>query len=269
MRFFMFKRNKKRDKNDNDNLDEEYKNESEKLVEQKMDAIQKDLDVLEPKDKIDTTSIPNDLTDLQQEIIEEDKRKLTQKDTSISGKNKIVTAKFKPELKSILPVWVEKPFYYITPNEKLKDRNLLWKKEWSDFLLQWANAKDKYIIEIILLQQEYPFKNPVIHKQLKRNQLEVIGDHLVLNKLGKWRSKNKSHIRLYWESIEETAETIYQWSFERGNKYLGVFDILDADQAFSELPKDEIYECMLILIRTKKAEWADKKKEMIYLLFPT
>jgi hypothetical protein len=268
------KKRDKKDKSDKNNnlehLDDDYKPESEKLVEQKMADIQARIESLDSKKEIDAKSIPKDLADLEKELEKERLEARTKGiKTSITGKNKYVTAKFKPELKNILPVWVDKPFYYITPNEKLSERRKLWQKEWADFFLQWANAKDKYIVEILLLQQEYPFKNPVINKQLKKDQLELIGDYLVEQGIGEWRNKKKTHLRVYWESLEETAETIFQWAFERGNRYLGIFDVLDSGQPFSELTQEEIYKCLIILVRVKKAEWADKKREMIYLLFPT
>ena len=196
------------------------------------------------------------------------KKKPVQLGTQIKSTTSPATAKFKPELKDILPVWIEKPYYYITPAEKFQDKRKLWQKEWADFLLQWANAKDKYVVEILTLQKEYPFKNPVINKQLNNDQLQLIGDFLTEKTEALWKNKNKTHLRIFWEPLEETAEKIYDWAFERGQKYIGVFDVLDSKQVFADLSSDEILECLIILVKEKKGEWADKKKEMVYLIFP-
>lgn len=272
----MFK-NKKKDEKDKkkqntDELPEDYKTEKEKLIENKMDEIETSLKKYEDKGETDLSSIPRDLSDLQKEIDQEHKQvpinETNKASSQIKSQVSPAIAKFKPIMKDILPVWIEKPFYYVTPAEKFQDRRKLWQKEWADFLFRWANANDKYVIEILALQKEYPFKNPVINKELNIDQLQLIGDYLVENNSGIWKTKNKSHIRIYWEPLEETAEKIYLWAFDRGQKYIGVFDILDSKQIFSELSTEEIYDCLLLLVKNKKGEWADKKKEMVYLLFP-
>jgi hypothetical protein len=267
----MFKNNKKKNNDKKDeNLPDEFISEKDKLIENKMEEIETSLKKYEEKSELDLSSIPDDLSELELEIHSEQSQNIAPKNkTQISGKDSPATARFKPDLKNILPTWIEKPYYYITPSEKLLERRKLWQKEWADFLLQWANAKDKYLIEIITLQQEYPFKNPVISKQLTLEQLRIIGDFLEESKTALWKNKNKTHIRIYWETLESTADEIFSWAFERGQKYIGVFDILDAKQPFSDLPSEEIYECLVLLVKEKKGEWADKKKEIVYLLFPS
>lgn len=270
----MFKNRKKEEKDKKkqnlDDLPEKYASEKEKLIEHKMDEIETSLKKYDEKQELDVSSIPEDLSNLELEIQKEQQKqkKSIKPNEKVRSQITPVTAKFKPELKDILPVWIEKPYYYITPAEKFEAKRKLWQKQWSDFLLQWANTKDKYLVGILELQKEYPFKNPVINKQLSNDQLRLIGDYLTEEGNGLWKNKNKTHLRVYWEPLEETAEKIYEWAFERGQKYLGVFDILDAKQLFSELSSEEINECLLLLIKKEKAEWADKKKEMVYLLFP-
>lgn len=273
----MFKNRKKEEEEKNkrtqnvENLPEEFKSEKEKLVENKMEEIETSLKKYEDQTKIDMSSIPSDLTDLEKEIKQEQvakAKKSKSKQTHIKNSTTQVSAKFKPELKDILPVWIEKPFYYITPQEKFQDRRKMWQKEWGDFLIQWANSKDKYIVEILALQKEYPFKNPIINKELTNEQLQLIGDYLTENGTGEWKNKNKTHLRVLWEPLEETAEKIYIWAFQRGQKYVGVFDILDSKEIFADLSSEEIYECLILLVKNKRGEWADKKKEMVYLLFP-
>ena len=270
----MFKNRKKdeeeKKKRDLKHLPDEYVSEKEQLIESKMDEIETSLKKYDQNKDIDVSSIPEDLSKLEQEIKKEKiSKKTTQNKPKIKSKTSPVTARFKPELKDILPVWIEKPYYYVTPADKFLEKRKMWQQQWSDFLIQWANAKDKYLVEILALQKEYPFKNPVINKQLNADQLVLIGDFLTEEGKGLWKNKNKSHLRIYWEPLEESAEKIYDWAFKRGQKYVGVFDILDSKQIFAELSSEEIYECLVILVKNKKGEWADKKKEMIYLLFPS
>ena len=270
----MFKNRKKdeaeKKKQDVKQLPDEYVPEKEQLIESKMEEIETSLKKLDGKKDIDMSSIPKDLSQLEEEIEKEQKSKKAKINASkIKSTTSPATARFKPELKDILPVWIEKPFYYVTPAEKFLEKRKMWQKEWSDFLIQWANAKDKYLVEILTLQKEYPFKNPVINKQLNTEQLILIGDFLTEEGKGLWKNKNKSHLRIYWEPLEESAEKIYEWAYERGQKYVGVFDVLDSKQLFAELSIEEINECLTILVKNKKGEWADKKKEMVYLLFPS
>lgn len=267
-------RNRKKDeekkkKQNIEDLPENYTPEKEKLIEAKMEEIVSSIDKESEKKKVDLSSIPKDLSELEIELQKEQtKKKQPISKTQIKSTTTPVTAKFKPEMKDILPVWIEKPYYYITPAEKFQERRKLWQKEWADFLNQWANAKDKYVVELLALQKEYPFKNPVINKQLSNNQLQLIGDFLTETNNALWKNKNKTHLRIYWEPLEETAEKIYEWAFERAQKYIGVFDIMDSKQVFADLSSDEIMKCLIILVNEKKGEWADKKKEMVYLLFP-
>ena len=138
----MFKDHKKEDKQkkkqNTKDLPEEFKSEKEKLVENKMEEIESSLKKLDNKSNIDMSSIPDDLSKIEEEIKRETERtgQKKQKKQHIKNSSTQVSAKFKPELKDILPVWVEKPFYYITPQEKFQDRRKMWQKEWADFLIR-------------------------------------------------------------------------------------------------------------------------------------
>ena len=244
-------------------MPDKYTSETEKLIEQKMDEIQDSVKKIDNEQQVDLSSIPADLSKLEKEIQFEKKKKVSAEKSAVTqfkSKESPATASFKPELKDILPLWIEKPFYYITPSDKFQDRRKLWQKEWADFLLQWASFKEEYVVEILALQKEYPFKNPVINKELSNDQLQLIGDYLIENNNGEWKTKSKSHIRVIWEPLETTADKIYQWAFNHGQKYVGIYDILDSKQVFAELSNDEIQECLVLLVKNKKGEWADKKK---------
>jgi hypothetical protein len=268
----LFRRRKKKgdDKEEEtQESNEEYIHPSEKIVEKKMSEIRSKVNQIDPVKQVDISSIPTDLSDLEQEIQQEDAQKFEElKKTRIHGKKGIVRAKIKPEIKDILPVWVEKPFYYIKPPAKFTDRIEQWQDSWGTFLLQWADAKDQYIVTILDLMQEYPFKNPIIGKSLSKDQLESVGNYLVENKYALWKGKRKTHLRLFWEDQEQTAEVIFNYFFDRGQRYVGVFDLVDAKQTWSILPTEELYSYLIILVKNKKAQWADKKREMIYLVFP-
>ncbi|MFV2014715.1 MAG: hypothetical protein ACC656_04765, partial [Candidatus Heimdallarchaeota archaeon] len=62
------KRGKKREEDD---LEDEYKPESEKLVEKQMKVISEKMDTLGVQGEVDTSSIPKDLSELETEIAHE------------------------------------------------------------------------------------------------------------------------------------------------------------------------------------------------------
>ena len=264
----MFRKIKSKEKEISDTKEED-KHPSEKLVQEKMKQLQTKADQINNPQKIDISTIPKDLSDLEQEIQQEDAlKKQEDKKTRIYGDKGIVRAKLKPEIKDILPVWVEKPIYYITPPTKLPSRVQQWLEAWAPFLLQWSDAKDLYIVPILDLMKEFPFKNPVIKKALTKDQLIAIGDHLVTQKTALWKGKNKTHLRLFWEDPEQTAESIFQWTLAHGQQYVSTFDLIESKQPWSNLPSEELYEFLIILVKKNKAQWADKKREMVYVLFP-
>lgn len=275
----MFRLRRKKDKEEDNNKEKDGSDQpsstpeevqaqgSDRLVEERMTELRRTTDRVSPEQQVDLSDIPEDLEDLQAEVEAEDRADKRHKDR-VTDKAGVVRARLKPAVKDILPVWVEKPFYYITPPEKMEARREQWAEAWATFLVQWADAKDLYIVEIIQLMQEYPFKNPVISKALGQDQLVLVGDHLVERGDARWRDDRKRQLRILWESEEETAEEVFQWAFDRGQRYVGVFDMLEAGQPWSVLPTEELYRFLVILVRKDKAEWADRKKEMIYVLFP-
>src|SRR3989304_4969944 len=103
------------------------------------------------------------------------------------------------ELRSVFPLWVEKPIYWITPDKKFTSRHSQWLKEWGDFVLQFAAAKKVYVIVIRDVMQEFPFKNHLIGKSLTSDQLILITDHLVSSKKARWLDPQRTRVQAFWQ----------------------------------------------------------------------
>jgi hypothetical protein len=173
--------------------------------------------------------------------------------------------KISPEVREILPPWIEKPWRYITPNEE--EMRLKWLASWGDFVMDFAEATEEPMLKIRDIKNEFPFKNPIIKKSLSLEQLQDIGDDLEKREHAKWWDKNKRKLRLYWMTLSEVSDEIYDWAIDRGMLDLAVFDLKEAKQPWSKIPSNELYAVLIILVDSKNADWANKEKDAIRLRY--
>ncbi len=173
--------------------------------------------------------------------------------------------KISPEVREILPPWIEKPWRYITPNdEEMKQQ---WLASWGAFVMDFAEASKEPMIKIRDIKSEFPFKNPIIKKSLSLEQLQDIGDDLERREQAKWWDKNKRKLRVYWMTLSEVSDEVYDWALDHGMLDLAVFDLKEAKQVWSKIPSNELYVVLTILVDSKNADWANKEKDAIRLKY--
>jgi len=174
------------------------------------------------------------------------------------------------QLKEILPEWIDKPWMYVTPeHQKQLDS---WCADWSNFILEYARINIKHIIHIEEERSEYPFRNKQAKKELDREQLQVIGDYIVAQEMGIWWDKKKIRLRLYWRTLDEWADIIYEWSIKTGRaagaeRVMTTIDIQEAGQPWSTIPQADLKRIFNIMEDKGYIEWADKKKNIIAFIF--
>lgn len=83
----------------------------------------------------------------------------------------------------------------------------------------------------------------------------------------KWWDKNKTLVRIYWRSLEEWSEIIYRWALETGRLDFTLFELMDGEEDFRNLPSEEIKEIMKLMVEKQFAEWMGKKREMVKIKF--
>ena len=230
----------------------------------------------------DTTAVSQELSELEQEILDESKN-ISQDHQSFalrpapasSATNPAsfsvldVTRKISPKIKEILPLWIEKPIYWITPNKHFPARYTQWLEEWGHVLLLYMTATHSYVIALRDLVNEFPFKNPLVDKTLTLDQLILGTDYLETRKKLQYLDPKKTRVLVYWQSVDETADELFVWALRTGHEYLSLLELVEND-LWKTLPEEQLTIVFQILIRKRKAIWADQKEQKIlHFEFPT
>ena len=149
--------------------------------------------------------------------------------------------------------WLEEKryiFMYSIPNKKtdLKDYES-WKSEWSKVLFDYARYAILHILYLRQSESEKPFSNFEDRKQA----LEEIAEELINKEQAEWLSKSKEKLRVYWKSLDNWAEEIYEWAMEISPlEPILIFEIRESNKAFSKLPNDDIIKIFKMLERDKR-----------------
>ncbi len=151
--------------------------------------------------------------------------------------------------------WLEEKryiFMYSIPNKKtdLKDYES-WKSEWSKVLFDYARYAILHILYLRQSESEKPFSNFEDRKQA----LEEIAEELLNKEQAEWLSKSKEKLRIYWKSLDNWAEEIYDWAMEISPlEPILIFEIRESNQAFSKLPNDDIIKIFKMLEKDKRGK---------------
>ena len=90
--------------------------------------------------------------------------------------------------------------------------------------------------------------------------------------MGLWWDKKKIRLRLYWRTLDEWADIIYEWSIKTGraasaDSVMTLYDIQSAGQPWSTIPQEDLKRIFEIMVEKGYIEWADKKKNAIAFIF--
>jgi len=143
-------------------------------------------------------------------------------------------------------------FMYTLPNKKkdLKDFES-WKNEWSKILFDYARYAILHILYLRQLESEKPFSK----FEERTEALKEIAEELVEKEQAEWLSKSKEKLRVYWKSLDNWAQEIYEWALEISPlEPILIFEIRESNREFSNLPKDDIITIFKILEKNKKGE---------------
>ena len=151
--------------------------------------------------------------------------------------------------------WLEEKryiFMYSIPNKKnsLKDYES-WKSEWSKVLYDYARYAILHILYLRKLESEKPFSN----FEDRHTALQEIAQALVDKKQAEWLSKSKEKLRVYWKSIDNWAEEIYEWAMEISPlEPILVFEIRESNKEFSNLPNEDLIKIFKILEKDRRGK---------------
>ena len=170
-----------------------------------------------------------------------------------------------PNVKPILPGWVTKPWRWMIPEDpELKEQ---WLLTWGDFLLAFARVLNQHILDLQEVSLVYPFQNGVLHKKLSISQLKTISEYLIEQEKASWWDTDETRLRVYWKTLNSFAEEIFNYSFQNGFEMITLYDMVKMNQSWSSLPPKDLAVIMKLMVKSKKATWADSEQKTIEFVF--
>ena len=149
--------------------------------------------------------------------------------------------------------WLEEKrfaFMYAIPDKKQSPSDYQsWRSEWAKVLFDYAKLTILHLIYLRKIHTEKPFSN----FQNREGAIKEIAEELIDQKLAKWISKNKDSLRIYWKTLDIWADEIYEWAYESGKlEPILIFEIREAKQEFSTLPREDVEEIFKKLAKDRK-----------------
>lgn len=149
--------------------------------------------------------------------------------------------------------WLEETryeFMYSIPHKK-KEKNDYesWKGEWAKVLYDYARYAILHVIYLSNLYNEKPFSN----FSNRTEAIKTIAEELIDQDLAEWLSRKKDQLRIYWKTLDAWGNEIYHWAIENGKlEPILLFELREANEEFSNLPKEDIEEIFKILEKGDK-----------------
>ena len=151
--------------------------------------------------------------------------------------------------------WLEEKryvFMFSLPNKKrnLKDYES-WKGEWSKVLFDYARYAILHILYLRRLESDKPFSK----FEDRNSALKELAEELVNKEQAEWLSKSKEKLRVYWKSLDNWAEEIYDWAMEISPlEPILIFEIRESNKDFNTLPNNDIIKIFKILEKDKRGK---------------
>nr|MDO8112455.1 hypothetical protein [Candidatus Sigynarchaeota archaeon] len=141
-------------------------------------------------------------------------------------------------------------FMYNPPSESKKNDYKEWLEEWSKIMFDFAKIEKKHVIYV----QELLNTKPFLALRTGKDSIIEIGECLIKKKLAIWVVK-KEKLRVYWKSLDEWANLIYDWAYKNARtEPLFIFNLKEENECFSDLPEEEFPEIFKILEKQKKGK---------------
>jgi len=152
--------------------------------------------------------------------------------------------------------WLEEARYEYMYSAPVKKKNAKdyesWINEWSKIIYDYARLSVLHILYLRKLNAEKPFSK----LENRDGAIAAIAQKLVEQNIGVWlNKKTKEAIRVYWKTLEEWADEIFEWA-KNTNKYEPIltFEIRESGEMFAELPKRDLTRIFKQLEKEDKGE---------------
>ena len=152
-------------------------------------------------------------------------------------------------------------FMYARPKNKQDSEE--WLEEWSKVMFDFAAIERKHVIYVQELLKSEPFSK----LRTRKKSVVKIGNKLKDKKLAIWLVK-KEKLRVYWKSLDEWANDIYDWAFENSiTEPMLVYNFKETDEDFATLPDEEYREIFKILEQNKKGRIVKSSDNKLAIIF--
>jgi len=150
------------------------------------------------------------------------------------------------------------PWMYFIGSEKDKES---WLQEWSNFLFDFCKEFRIHIADLVHLSTVRPFS---AFKENREKYIQEIMNYLAkTTNLAEWINNKKTRLRIYWRSLQEWSEKLYNYVFLAGEEIATLLDLKsygpEISKGFDTLPPNDLKKILEILKDEKKLEWIDKK----------
>lgn len=145
--------------------------------------------------------------------------------------------------------WLEEKryeFMYFIPDKKKNPNDYeSWKTEWAKVMFDYARLAVLHILYFNKLYAQKPFSN----FENRQEAVKEIAEELIDQDLAEWLSRwKKDSIRIYWKTLDNWANEIFGWAMENALiEPILLYEIREANQGFSNLPRDDLEEVFKIL----------------------
>ncbi len=147
------------------------------------------------------------------------------------------------------PEYIEKSWFYIRPHKNFEDK---WLEMWSEILLIYCRKNRTFVVNIIDLLIDEPFRSKDGIHAITMDDLRSIIDHLVNKGKARWLDDKKERALVYWEEPEGMVSKIVRFTREAGFKYVTLHLL---DKTWPDLPIEEKINLLKKLVVSKKGVW--------------
>lgn len=150
------------------------------------------------------------------------------------------------------------PFYTKQINEATFQSQLL---QWKKIITGYCKHFKIFVIDVDnnitngdKSQKKFIFENDAINRKASDELVADILKYLVDEKVGEW-IENKSSVYVYWRSLNEWSEVLYDLIDNRGElgKVFTLFELIKDNEEFSNMSQDLFIKIVTILSGQSKA----------------
>lgn len=149
------------------------------------------------------------------------------------------------------------PFFTIQPNSDTKVKQI---EAWCDLILAYHRHHSKSTLRIADAQSSPLFSNKTLNRNLSQDGIMEVLSALERRGNLQWKDKTKTSCTIVWKTLDQWADVIYAWIFQRGmvNTVFTIFELCHGEetegQEFHGIEDHIFLSALSILQKRGKAE---------------